>query len=156
MDDCKIDGCQRDDCQKEEELHRELPLSVLFYSALTFVADIIPELEKYRAKNVNKYYREQETPDCEYVKTERYKNRVRQVDIILPALKKMRNTLDFFDQTGTCPPKLEMQTATELLRDMEVASEPTEAKLEIPGEVKGTRKDGNDDEENVVLPQLRQ
>lgn len=54
-----------------------------------FLEEVLPRLEEYRAKNVNKYYREQESPDCEYTKTERYKNRVRIVDCFLKPAKEV-------------------------------------------------------------------
>jgi hypothetical protein len=54
---------------------------------VSFCEEAVPRLEEYRGKNVNKYYREKESPDAEYTKCERYKNRVRFVDCFLPAMK---------------------------------------------------------------------
>lgn len=59
----------------------------LLKHAVEFVSSILPKIEEYRAKNVNKYYREAEQEYREYTKMERYKNRVRVVDIFLPSLK---------------------------------------------------------------------
>jgi hypothetical protein len=55
---------------------------------LEMLCEIVPNLEEYRAKNVNKYYREKELPYSDYVKRERYKNRVRFVDTFLGPLRK--------------------------------------------------------------------
>lgn len=53
------------------------------------IADMVPKIDEYRAKEVNKYYREKELdwgPDA--VKLQIYKNRVRVVDLFLPGLKR--------------------------------------------------------------------
>lgn len=50
---------------------------------------MIPAIEKYRATNYNKYVKEMERDDSAYEKSERYKHRVRVVDIILPELQTM-------------------------------------------------------------------
>ncbi len=56
---------------------------------LQFCADVLPAVEEYRQKQVNKYYREKELEyGGEFQKLERYKNRVRIVDIFLPTIKK--------------------------------------------------------------------
>jgi hypothetical protein len=51
------------------------------------VEEIIPRLEEYRAKNVNKYWREKELEYSDYIKREKYKHRVRWVDCFLDPLK---------------------------------------------------------------------
>jgi hypothetical protein len=56
-------------------------------AAVKFAAAILPNLEAYRQKNVNKYHREKELEFAEYTKLERYKNRVRIVDIFLEPLR---------------------------------------------------------------------
>jgi hypothetical protein len=51
--------------------------------------EIIPKVEHFRAKNVNKYNAEKSTEyGGEYQKMEKYKTRVRVTDIFLPSLKK--------------------------------------------------------------------
>jgi hypothetical protein len=72
-------------------------------SFVRFLEGVVPNLEEYRMKNVNKYYREKESPDAEYTKMERYKNRVRFVDCILePAKKVLREAgiMEIEEETG--------------------------------------------------------
>lgn len=69
------------------------------------VADVLPRLEQYRAKNVNKYHRENESPDREYTKCERYKNRVRVVDIFLDPIKTFLVNRGVIKQLATEPPE---------------------------------------------------
>ncbi len=53
---------------------------------------ILPSVEKYRSKQMNKYHREKEMDyGGEHSKMEKYKNRTRVVDIFLPALNKFVN-----------------------------------------------------------------
>lgn len=55
-----------------------------------FFEEVLPKIEEYREKNVGKYYAEQNTEyGGEYFKMEKYKNRVRVVDIFLAPLKDM-------------------------------------------------------------------
>lgn len=55
-----------------------------------FLEEAVPLLEQYRATNVNKYWREKDVkPHSDYVKRERYKNRVRFVDCLLPPARKV-------------------------------------------------------------------
>jgi hypothetical protein len=68
---------------------------------IDMMADVLPRLEAYRSKNVNKYHRESELEFREYSKMERYKNRVRQVDIILEPMKK------FLTRVGRIPAVVE-------------------------------------------------
>jgi len=50
--------------------------------------DLVPKIEKYRMKNVTKYNAESAGEHGgEYSVKEKYKNRVRVVDIFLPTLK---------------------------------------------------------------------
>lgn len=76
---------------------------------LGFIAEIVPKIEHYRAKNVNKYYRESEISyGADPQKLERYKNRTRLVDIFLPALKEVLlkegvHTLEIKDEGGETP-----------------------------------------------------
>jgi len=64
-----------------------------FFSA---VADVVPELESYRKKQVNKFYRESEIEwGADPVKLECYKNRVRVVDVFLPRLRSFLEANDF-------------------------------------------------------------
>lgn len=57
------------------------------YSFIALVQDVLPKLENYRQKNVNKYWREMELEFTEYTKAERYKNRVRVVDCFIQPLQ---------------------------------------------------------------------
>jgi hypothetical protein len=67
-------------------------------SAIEELAEMVPEIEEYRAKQVNKFYREKELEwGGDPVKMEGYKNRVRIVDIILPHLK------SFLSRVGALP-----------------------------------------------------
>ena len=76
---------------------------------VSFVVDIVPKIEHYRAKNVNKYYRESEISyGADPQKLEKYKNRVRVVDIFLPGLKGILSkagvhTVTIEDQSGQTP-----------------------------------------------------
>ncbi|MBW8001682.1 MAG: hypothetical protein FVQ80_06630 [Planctomycetes bacterium] len=57
---------------------------------LDFLGEVLPNLEEYRAKQVNKYYREKELEwGGDSTKMEKYKNRVRVVDTFLGPLKSM-------------------------------------------------------------------
>ncbi len=58
-----------------------------------FLDEVLPRIDSYRAKNLNKYHREKELEFSEYTKMERYKNRVRIIDIFLPALRKLYKNL---------------------------------------------------------------
>jgi 23S rRNA C2498 (ribose-2'-O)-methylase RlmM len=69
--------------------------------------EILPKLEEYRSKNINKYYREKESPDCEYTKTERYKNRVRVADIFLDPIRNVLSDAGFL-QANTEPDEQEI------------------------------------------------
>jgi hypothetical protein len=65
---------------------------IIFESAMTRLAEGLSEgLEAYRETNVVKFYAEKGTLTDDYVgdyvKMERYKNRVRMVDAILPAME---------------------------------------------------------------------
>jgi len=54
------------------------------------IEGLVPRIEQYRAKQVNKYWREKELDfGGEYQKLERYKNRVRVCDIFLPVLREV-------------------------------------------------------------------
>lgn len=60
----------------------------LFLRAMKEAADrLVDDMESYRQKNVNKYHAEKKLEFAEYTKMERYKNRVRIVDAVLPAIK---------------------------------------------------------------------
>jgi hypothetical protein len=68
--------------KKEEQ--QFIPLA----DAVEFISKVVNNLELYKHKNVNKYYREKELEHGgEYEKMERYKNRTRVVDIFLIPLK---------------------------------------------------------------------
>jgi hypothetical protein len=52
--------------------------------------ECIPRIEQYREKQITKYNAEKSTEyGGEYTKLEKYKNRVRIIDVFLPALKKL-------------------------------------------------------------------
>jgi hypothetical protein len=53
------------------------------------IEEVIENLEDYKKKNVNKYYREEESEYCEYRKLDLYKNRSRVVDCVLGPLKSL-------------------------------------------------------------------
>lgn len=54
------------------------------------LSEVLPDVEAYRKRQVNKFYREKELEwGGEPVKMERYKHRVRVIDLFLPAVKKM-------------------------------------------------------------------
>jgi len=55
-----------------------------------FFEEVLPNIEEYRAKNIGKYYAEENLPyGGEYQKLEKYKNRVRVVDTFLKPLIRM-------------------------------------------------------------------
>lgn len=56
-------------------------------SVTQFAEEVLPLIEEYRQKNVNKYHRERDLEFSEYTKMERYKNRVRICDIVLLPLR---------------------------------------------------------------------
>lgn len=55
-----------------------------------FIKDVLPNVEKYREVQINKYHREKELEyGGEYSVLEKYKNRTRIVDMFLPALRRI-------------------------------------------------------------------
>ena len=66
---------------------------LLLAAASRFVDNIIPKIEIYREKQVAKHDAEKALEYSEYTKVERYKHRVRIVDIFLPALKELNADL---------------------------------------------------------------
>lgn len=67
-----------------------------------FVESVLPNVEQYRQKNVNKYYAEKNMEHGgEYSKMEKYKNRVRIVDIFLAPLKEYLKRVGSLPGSGT-------------------------------------------------------
>ena len=74
------------DCENEAKEGSKMETPAM----LDFLEEVLPKVEEYRAKQINKYYREKELDwGGDSGKMERYKNRVRIVDTFLGPLKKL-------------------------------------------------------------------
>lgn len=89
--------------QEDHQKIRELVQQVIDPPArkdafVEFLESILPNIEQYRQKNVNKYYAEERLEHGgEYSVKEKYKNRVRIVDIFLAPLK------EYLARAGSLP-----------------------------------------------------
>ena len=72
-----------------------------FEQAFSRLAEgVCVDLDKYREAQCRKYFAEKNAEHCgDYVKLERYKNRVRIVDTILPHMERFLHDLGVIDVT---------------------------------------------------------